>query len=440
MAFVLSHDAADLALGKPALPWLASSSTVHDAILALKLFLPHDPEISVWDCSHPIPESASHVLPLHHRLLPQNHCHCVGKISMLQIICFLASLDSLSNPSQALATPLSALLAQPSARTVRHVDSDASLTEVLNLIVDGAQNLVVQITSHGSKYVRYSRGSASQKNLFSKNPSAPTHALLPKIHNGREYCWLTHEDVLRFLLGSINAFSPLPMMSINDLGIIKHDVLMVGVEEEAISALDAIKAVGESMTAVAVVEYMDEDKETVKLVGEISCSALQTCDETAALALATLSVGDFLLYIQDNRSPPDTLLDMVKARICEKAGCGKEADILKLGEIYRARQDAEMSEESSDDESGIDSPTGPCDLSGRWVSAHHQRGGRMGGYSTKIRSAPIFCRPWNSLIAVIMQALAHREHYVWVTKEDDTLVGIVTFMDIFTVLLNHLNS
>jgi hypothetical protein len=54
------------------------------------------------------------------------------------------------------------------------------------------------------------------------------------------------------------------------------------------------------------------------------------------------------------------------------------------------------------------------------------------------RRRPICCRRTSSLIAVIMQALAHRESYVWVTEPDDSLVGIVTFADILTLFLNHI--
>lgn len=363
---------------------------------------------------------------------------------MQKIICYLASDQCLRSPAKALEAPLTVLLGEET-RTVEHIDPDASLLEALDAIVAGAQNLVVQITS--KKYGRLSKGSLSQKHFFTQNSMVlPAHALIPKSHNGFEYCWLTHEDVLRFLLGYIGNFSPLPMMSIEDLGIIQTDVLMVGVDEEAVSALEMIKTACLSLSAVAVVKCTDDELASPKLLGEISCSSLQACNETAALALATLSVGEFLAYTQDCGSPPTTLIEAMCTRLYKKLGLLKGGDqhqnlqepLSKLTDVSWMPQDLEMSEESSDDESGVVSPTGPHDLSNKCLSGRFRSSSRV-GYMAKSRSGPIFCRPTSSLIAVIMQALAHREHYVWVTKEDDTLVGIVTFADILSVILNHLN-
>lgn len=364
---------------------------------------------------------------------------------MQKIICYLASDQCLRSPAKALEAPLTVLLGEETC-TVEHIDPDASLLEALDAIVAGAQNLVVQITGPSKKYGRLSKGSLSQKHFFTQNSMVlPTHALIPKSHNGREYCWLTHEDVLRFLLGYIGIFSPLPMMSIEDLGIIQTDVLMVGVDEEAASALEMIKTACLSLSAVAVVDCTDE-LATPKLLGEISCSSLQACNETAAVALAALSIGEFLAYTQNCRSPSTTLIEVMCTRIYKKLGSLKGGDqdqnlqepLSKLMDASWMPQDLEMSEESSDDESGVVSPTGPHGLSNKCLSGHFRSSSRV-GYMAKSRSGPIFCRPTSSLIAVMMQALAHREHYVWVTREDDTLVGIVTFADILSVILNHLN-
>lgn len=365
---------------------------------------------------------------------------------MQMIICYLATDQSLRNHAKALDAPLTVLLREET-RTVQHIDPEASLLEALGVIVAGAQNLVVQITGPSEKCRHLSKGSVSQKHFFTQKPVAlPAQELLPKSHNGREYCWLAHEDVLRFLLGSIGIFSPLPMMSIKDLGIIQTDVLMVGVEDEAVSALKLIKTACLRLTAVAVVESMHGEHGSPKLVGEISCSTLQTCNETAALALAALSVQDFLAYIQDCRCLPGTLTEAMCTRIYKKLGSLKGRDqnqhlqepVYKFMDGSQMLEDLEMWEESSDDEFKAGSPTGPHDLSHKWHLGHFRTSSRV-GYIAKIRTGPIFCRPTSSLIAVIMQALAHREHYVWVTKEDDTLVGIVTFTDILSVLSNHLN-
>ena len=257
---------------------------------------------------------------------------------------------------------------------------------------------------------------------------------------------------MRFLLGYIGNFSPLLMMTIRDLGLITTDILMVNVEEEASKALDMIKEACHSFTAVAVVNVLNKDGAPT-LVGEISSSTLHLCDETAALALATLSVGEFVSYTQDFRNQSMDFIESMCIRLCQKlelsAGSSKhccqnlQEPLLKSRGVSQILQDLDMWEDSSfssdndyDDEP--DSPTAPHELSNK-CHLSHSSSLRM-NYSPKWRSGPICCRPTSSLIAVIMQALAHRENYVWVTNDDDVLVGIVTFADIFGVLLNHINE
>eukprot|EP00250_Pteridium_aquilinum_P019946 c24637_g4_i2 orf=262-975(-) len=234
-------------------------------------------------------------------------------------------------------------------------------------------------------------------------------------------------------------------MSIEALGLIRTDVRMVQVEEDAISALEMIKETCHDMSAVAVVDTVEGMPGAVQLVGDISFATLQTCNETASLALTTLSAGDFLVFVENCRNPPEVLIDMIRTRVHEKLGLAKHdqhkqpALLSKFEDANHLLQKLEMWEESSseDDESGGDSPIGPHDLSHKWHSAQF-RGSRK-GFSMKSRSGPIFCNPKSSLIAVLLQALAHREHYVWVTKEDDTLLGMVTLLDILTVMLKHIN-
>lgn len=49
---------------------------------------------------------------------------CVGKVGMVDIVCFLARDESLANLSSALKTPLASLVGE-SAFAVKHVDSQA---------------------------------------------------------------------------------------------------------------------------------------------------------------------------------------------------------------------------------------------------------------------------------------------------------------------------
>lgn len=428
---LLSHEVCDLTLGKPSLAWLAASASVRAALVALKQ-QEDVPEISVWDCapgSHAIMHQSKGdriAVGNPHRGSRQSTCRCIGKVCMQKIICYLASEHSLCHLAAALDAPITVLLDEKST-CVQHIDPEASLQEALFAIRGGAQNLVVQLKEPLKLCGRVLRGSMSY------NKKSMANALTLKSHNGHEYCWLTHEDVLRFLLGSVGVFSPITTMSIKDLGIIQTGVLMVEMDDDAISALDMIKAACSNTTAVAIVEK-DSESTSYQIVGEISCSTFQMCNETAAVALAALSVRDFLAYIQDWRSTPDMLMEAMSAKLSKKLASSESNDESRHV-VSQMIHDLEMSEVSSDDEFSVDSPTGPHDLLGKHHTVHFQSNVRF----MRSHNGPIFCRPTSSLIAVLMQALAHREHYVWVTNEDDTLVGMVTFADILSVLLNHLN-
>ncbi|MCO5584063.1 hypothetical protein L7F22_037985 [Adiantum nelumboides] len=472
MAFtLLSHVVADLTLGKPVLPWLAASACVRDALAALKQLADDVNEISIWDCSAKSPSldlassAPSQVAPALCGSKPSQaltsclegsvvatgrplcqvfahlDCQCIGKVCMQKIICYLASEKSLYNLSNALDAPVTVLLNDSTKCAVQHIDPDASLLEALDLIVAGAQNLVIPITGRATRNGRHFKS-----NMLQKARSTPTvvHAATLKDHNGQEYCWLTHEDVLRFLLGSIGDFSPLPMMSIEALGLVKTDVRMVSIRQDATVALEMIKEACCDMSAVAVVDSVEGKPGSVELVGDISHATLQMCSETASLALATLSAGDFLLFQQDCKNPPEVLIDMIRMHVHEKLGISnnqhvQDPPLLKVEDAGHLLQKLEMWEESSseDDESSAESPIGHHDLSRKWHSVLFRSSRK--GLTMKSRSGPIFCNPRSSLIAVLLQALAHREHYVWVTDEDDLLLGIVTLLDILTAMFSHIN-
>ncbi|KAH7300963.1 hypothetical protein KP509_23G005900 [Ceratopteris richardii] len=300
---LLSHVVSDLILGKPALPWLPSNASVRDALRALKQLGDGVSELSIWDCSGKI---CSHDIgdPLAQSDVGAHiNCRCVGKVCMQKIVCHLASEKSLFDFPEALDVPVSSLLEHNATNpVVQHVDPDASLLEALDLIARGVQNLVIPITCksiHNVKQVK-----------------------VPKDHGRQEYCWLTPEDVLRFLLGSISIFSPLPALSIEALGIIRCDVQMIEVGQDACSELELIEMACQDSSAVAIVDSTTSSPGTVHFVGDISCSALQTCNELASLALISLSAGDFLAFVQECREPPQILVDIIQTRVHEKLGLG----------------------------------------------------------------------------------------------------------------------
>lgn len=270
------------------------------------------------------------------------------------------------------------------------VSSDSSLLDAIELILEGAQNLVVPMRSPG--------GTKSRNNL---------------LHNHREYCWLTQEDIIRYLLNFINLFAPIPALSINSLGIIDTDsILAVHYDDPAASALRLIPESSLKQTAVAIVD--DEGQ----LIGEISPLTLSSCDLTVAAAVLTLSAGDLMAYI-DCGGPPDDLVRLVKERLEEK-------NLVPFLEALEEELAFSMpsASSSSDEEFG------------------YGKGGRVGGYSARMvrRSEAIMCYPSSSLVAVMIQALAHRVSYVWVVEADGSLAGIVTFKSMLRVFHERLKS
>lgn len=250
-------------------------------------------------------------------------------------------------------------------------------------------------------------------------------ANITTIHNGREFCWLTQEDVVRFLLSSIGLFSPIPALSIDALGIINTNVLATNYHSSAHSALQLISHSITDGTSVAIV---DEDG---ILIGEISHFTLSSCDETVAAAITTLSSGDLMAYI-DCGGPPEDLVRVVKRRLKERNLEGM------LEEFSIKSSDSSLitnsTTSSSSDEESCFSPKASMSSLGR-----HSR---SASYSARMvrRAEAIVCHPKSSLVAVMIQAIAHRVNYVWVVEDDCSLVGIVTFSDMLKVFREQLDT
>ncbi|KAL8032173.1 hypothetical protein ABFX02_13G078200 [Erythranthe guttata] len=381
---LLSYEVADLCLGKPPLRSLSSSATVADALSALKSS--DDNFISVWSCNHSSSSTNRNL-----------DCVCVGKVCMVDIICFLCRQDNLSSPSSALNSSVSVLLSKVNG-LVRHVEPSSSLLEAIDLILDGAHNLVVPIKSN-----------------FRRKPLPRSQSsIIPTTHNhSQEFCWLTQEDVIRFLLSSIGLFSTIPMLSVEALGIISHDHPTVDYHSPASSAVGPVSRALLDRTSVAVVD------DGGVLIGEISPFALACCDETVAPAVVTLSAGDLMSYM-DCGGPPEEISRLVEERLRERGLEGM------LEEFVAGTHCGNSS--SSDEE--LPSPTTVLGRKGRWCNS-----GRMGR-----RAEAVVCRPWSSLVAVMIQAIAHRVNYVWVVEEDCSLVGIVTFASMLEVFRENLES
>ncbi|KAK3037051.1 hypothetical protein RJ639_031768 [Escallonia herrerae] len=72
---------------------------------------------------------------------------------MVDVICFLCMEKNMSSPSSALKAHVSVLLSQVPAGLVRHMEPSLSLLEAIDLILRGAQNLVVPIKSNSRKKI-----------------------------------------------------------------------------------------------------------------------------------------------------------------------------------------------------------------------------------------------------------------------------------------------
>ncbi|GLT69363.1 hypothetical protein SLA2020_415200 [Shorea laevis] len=394
---LLARDVSDLCLGKPALRSLSVTATIADALEVLRNS--DDNSVSVWGCNHK-PGFDSRTATS----TDDDDCQCIGKISMVDVICYLCKEENLKSPSAALKAPVSVLLSEIHG-LVKHVEPSCSLLEAIDLILKGAQNLVVPIKSRlGSRRKQYQK------------PSSTT-----TIHGGCEFCWITQEDVIRFLLSSIGLFSPIPALSIESLGIISTDVITIDYHSPASTAAPAISRSLAEQTSVAVV---DSDG---TLIGEISPYTLACCDETVAAALTTLSAGDLMAYI-DCGGPPEDLVRVVTVRLKERDLNGM------LDHFTNCSLSSTTFSSSSSDEESVTARVSPSPRAGRYS--------RSMSYSARMvrRAEAIVCHPKSSLVAVMIQAIAHRVSYVWVIEEDYSLVGIVTFSDMLRVFREHLET
>ncbi|CAL9125140.1 unnamed protein product [Musa textilis] len=373
---LVSNEVSDLCIGKPALRSLPlSAAAVGDALLALRRG--GEPHLAVLAADRAAPEKRA----------------VVGKLCVADVLCYLCSDGNLASPGAALERPVSALLPK-GAGLVRRVEPQFSVSEALDLILDGAQSLVVPI------------GSVCRKKLAAA-----------------EFCWLTQEDFVRYFLNSIALFCPVPTLSIDALGLVRSaDALAIRHDEPGLSLLPLVRRALSDQTAVAVVT------DDGRLLGEISPAALSACDETVAVAagIATLTAGDLMAFIDYYGSPSESLVRAIKAGLKEK-GLQEMLELMEDELSSFSISSSSASSSSSDDESS----------GGRRLRKLRSRSFSIGRRSEE----PEVCHPGSSLVAVMVQALAHRVSYLWVVDEDDYgLMGIVTFADMLRVFREQLHQ
>ncbi|RWW73656.1 hypothetical protein BHE74_00018458 [Ensete ventricosum] len=367
---LVSNEVSDLCIGKPALKSLPlSAAAVGDALLALRRG--GEPHLAVLAADRAAPEKRA----------------VVGRLCVADVLCYLCSDGNLASPSAALERPVSALLPK-GACLVRRVEPQFRYSSVL------PWSLVVPI------------GSVGRKKLAAA-----------------EFCWLTHEDFVRYFLNSIALFSPVPALSIDALGLVRSaDALAIRHDEPGLSLLPLVRRALSDQTAVAVVT------DDGRLLGEISPAALSACDETVAVAagIATLTAGDLMAFIDYYGSPSESLVRAIKAGLKEK-GLQEMLELMEDELSSFSNSSSSASSSSSDDESS----------GGRRLRKLRSRSFSIGRRSEE----PEVCHPGSSLVAVMVQALAHRVSYLWVVDEDDYgLMGIVTFADILRVFREQLQQ
>nr|XP_043625196.1 CBS domain-containing protein CBSX5-like [Erigeron canadensis] len=377
----LARQVSDLCVGKQPLSSLPATASIADTVIALKRS--GNIDISIWNCNHLTDFKDSGI---NDNVVS---CWCVGKICMVDVIAFICKDENVARPLDVLEQT-SVLDLISGEGKIKHLESNSSLLEAIDCILEGAQNLVIPIET-----TRYNQ---RKRQVITKTSPLGTTTL----HNGQEFCWITREDVIRFMLDSINVFSPVPTFTIDSLDVINTDTLTIYYDDPAYSALPLITNSHLNQTSIAVVNQDNT------LIGEISPFSLSCCDETIIAAVATLSAGDLMAYL-DYSGPPEDLVHLVKMRLQER----KLSAMLDLMEDYNSAASSFSSSSSSDEEFG----------SGK-------NGGIMGRSNPWRRSEAIVCNPWNTLMAVMVQMIAHRVSYAWVVKEDYGLIGIVTFTDI----------
>jgi len=225
---------------------------------------------------------------------------------------------------------------------------------------------------------------AAGKQAVNRSSSSP-----PATFGCDRYCCLTREDIVRFLINCLGALAPTPLQSISSLGDVNRGYAHVEASSPAIEASWMVPA---EPRAVAVVQTNRDG--THKVLADVSAHRLWRRDYVAAAdAMASLSSLNFAAGVEARgMSAPD--------------GDAEAADVAApLSRLGSRRVGFEDS------------------LVEQMTMASH------GG------NAALRCRSTSSLAAVIAQMLSYRTTHIWVTHgEDDVLVGVVGYMEIFNAV------
>ncbi|KAH9299198.1 hypothetical protein KI387_030880 [Taxus chinensis] len=427
-AVLFYHVVADLTVGKPELVDFPENASVAEAIVTIR---------DCTECGIPVwkqrpPEKSSGPESEESR-----QERFVGILNALDIVAHLSTEWALADPDAALKAPVSQIVFA-NASLLRQVAPGTRLMDALEIMKQGVRRLLVRRT------VGWKGMSKRFSVLYNGkwlNPSTAAEEAAEE-----KWCCLSREDVIRFLIGCLGALAPLPLTSIEALGAITRHHFSL---DSRAPAREAVQVLGHDPLAIAVVERNDDrDEAGVRIIGDISAFKLWKTDHvSAAWALANLTAGEFVMGVEDivplsACSSHDALLRVSDPQKKPNAP-------LKLGpggtSLRTAERKPNLSLSTVKEEEGR-SVTGKMrKFSSRsldFVNLYFDDGAMERGMSPRPyrgRSAPLTCRPSNSLAAVMAQMLAHRATHVWVTehREDDeyeNLVGIVTYADILTAV------
>uniref|UniRef100_A0A0D6QVD3 CBS domain-containing protein n=1 Tax=Araucaria cunninghamii TaxID=56994 RepID=A0A0D6QVD3_ARACU len=436
-AVFLYHVIGDLTVGKPELVEFPDTASVAEAIVMIRDCT--ECGIPVWKKRPPeksnVPESEG-----------SRQERFVGILNALDIVAHLSTESSLNDAEAALKVPVSQIVV-PNNSLLRQVAPATRLMDALEIMKQGVRRLLVQRT------VGWKGMSKRFSVLYNGKWLNPSNA--DEVSAEEKWCCLSREDMIRFLIGCLGKLAPLPLTSIEALGAISRHPLTLN---SRAPAREAVRALGHDPPAIAVVE--EEDKRGT-VIGDISAFKLWKTDHmSAAWALANLTAGEFVMGVEDivplsACSSRDALFKLSDKG--DPTNHKKPMSSLKLGNapVPRAtegnrRKPNALSTVKEDDANGSSGSASKHKGNSRRFSTrtldfvnlyfdNNSTEKSMSPRPYRGRSAPLTCRPSNSLAAVMAQMLAHRATHVWVTeqKEDDDyeiLAGIVTYADILTAV------
>jgi len=220
-------------------------------------------------------------------------------------------------------------------------------------------------------------------------PSQPSTT--PSAFGCDRYCCVTREDIIRFLINCLGALAPTPLQSISSLGAVNRGYAHV---EASSPAIESSWRVPSEPRAVAVVQTNRDGSH--KVLADVSAHRLWRRDYAAAAdSMASMSSLNFAAGVDGH-------------------------GIVAPGE---------------DDEADVAAPSPRSStLGGRKAAFEASLVGQM-MMASHGGNAALRCRSTSSLAAVMAQMLSYRTTHIWVTDgEDDVLVGVVGYMEIFNAV------